>query len=54
VGDRHAGAGLQERQRVATTSHVDHQDDAAERGRWERKKQHAGIPLRLSVLLRWL
>jgi hypothetical protein len=31
VGDRHAGQGLQESQRVAITRHVEHLDDAAER-----------------------
>jgi hypothetical protein len=38
VGDRHAGSGLQERQRVATTSHVEHQDDAAG-GTLERRRR---------------
>jgi len=53
LGDRHAGSGHQERQRVAIRSHVDHQDDTAERRRWEGKED-AGVPLRLSVPVRWL
>jgi len=46
-------SGHQERQRVAIRSHVDHQDDTAERRRWEGKED-AGVPLRLSVPVRWL
>jgi len=53
LGDRHAASGHQERQRVAIRSHVDHQDDTAERRRWEGKED-AGVPLRLSVPVRWL
>jgi hypothetical protein len=34
---------LQDWQRVALTSHLDHRDDAAGRGPWERK-EHAGVP----------
>jgi hypothetical protein len=33
MGDRHAGQGHQEHQRVAISSHVEHQDDAVERER---------------------
>jgi single-stranded DNA-binding protein len=51
-GDRHTGQGHQERRGVAITGHVN-QDDTA-RGTLVRMERHAGVRLRLPVLLRWL
>jgi hypothetical protein len=53
MGNRHAGQGQRERQRVAIPRHVDPHVDAAG-GTLVEGEGHAGVPLRLSMLLRWL
>jgi hypothetical protein len=44
MGDRHADAGLQERQRVAITSRAEHQD--VRRSGTQVGEETAGVPLR--------
>jgi hypothetical protein len=51
MGDRHAGSGLQGCQRVGTTRHVEHQDDAAGGTLVGRKSRCPAPPL---LAVEWL